>query len=228
MLGGVVCKKELLCDSYGITIMWLGRVEGFKINSIILIYKEILAAAKAGNKISFVVVGDGGDLDLLKEKVVTTPMVKVEYMGEVVGDELEYLLISQCDILIAMGTSALEGAKLGVKTLLVDVFLGFVPDMYNFKWLYETEEYSLGRILYRDDNSLLEIGCSLSSIIAGDGWGDVSVKCKDYVNRNHTIPLSAELLLKAYDNGLLTYSVLVDNVGPCWLIRFKSFIRGLV
>lgn len=46
------------------------------------------------------------------------------------SDKLDDFLYNEVDILMAMGTSALEGAKLDISAILLDVCYGKVPDCY--------------------------------------------------------------------------------------------------
>jgi len=85
-----------------------------------------------------------------------------------------------------MGTSALEGARLGVPTVLVDAWESEYPSGYQFLWLHETESYLLGERLwenqdYTKGHSLKDVAetlCNDEMIIS------VSNKCIEYCKKH--------------------------------------------
>ena len=69
--------------------------------------------------------------------------------------ELKTLLL-QSNLNIGMGTAALEGAKLGIPTLIVDAAKQMFPSEYKYRWIFESQDLSLGRMLNFKKNIELE------------------------------------------------------------------------
>ncbi len=56
-------------------------------------------------------------------------------------------LLNNSDLHFAMGTAALDAAKLGIPTVLVDYSTAVFPSDYQYRWLFETVDFNLGRNL---------------------------------------------------------------------------------
>ena len=55
-----------------------------------------------------------------------------------------------------MGTAALEGAKLGIPTILLDISYKSIKSEYNYRWLYERDGKTLGDNINEIPINLLE------------------------------------------------------------------------
>lgn len=71
----------------------------------------------------------------------------IDYVEGVYGAALDPWLLSHADICFGMGTSCLEGAKLGVPSILMDFVASKdeMPGRYGYRWLYQEAGYGLGR-----------------------------------------------------------------------------------
>ena len=81
--------------------------------------------------------------------------LSISVIENMLPSNINEFLLSSSDLHFAMGTAALDAAKLGVPTILVDYSIADFPEGYKYKWLFETTGYSLGR--------------NLDKIPAGDG-----------------------------------------------------------
>ena len=85
------------------------------------------------------------------EKINNKYNFKIEYKGTLAGKKLSNYLISNIDLLMSMGTSALVGAKLGIPTVLLDASYIKIPNDYKYKWLFESDGATLGSFIESQD-----------------------------------------------------------------------------
>ena len=177
---------------------WLGRLGDFKIHILLRTMTEAAAYARARRRhVVFHVIGDGPEREQVRPQRFQHEYFTVEHHGVLAGAALEDFLLRRVDMLAAMGTSALEGAKLGVPTVLLDVAYGPVPSSYRFRWLYESERYTLGRFV---DHRCLEPGNdSLPGMIDAVSADPRSMSSAtyEYCRRNHSIETVASRFLAA-------------------------------
>ncbi|EQC45830.1 hypothetical protein M899_1425 [Bacteriovorax sp. BSW11_IV] len=189
---------------------WVGRVVDFKF----FILKHTLErleklSAKSGQKIKFTVVGTGDYIGQLKDAVKTFNHLEIEFIDHIGPSELTGF-IKELDILFAMGTSALEGGAAKVPTVLLDFTYGELEQDYIFKFLYESQNFSvadyIGSEHYQNNNT------SLDTIVdevlrRKEVHGQ---KCYEYVSKNHSIDVIYKKFVLAVMNTQLTYSNLQE------------------
>ncbi len=111
--------------------------------------------------------------------------------------EVDEFLQATSDIHFAMGTAALDAGKFGVPTVLIDGSnMPFPPD-YSYRWLYESKNFSLGRLL--DDVSVpdgVSMQILLSSFLDPAKRNESSVKSFDYVKNFHSLQKVVPRLLE--------------------------------
>ncbi|MCP3130337.1 hypothetical protein [Shewanella sp. KJ2020] len=173
---------------------WLGRVADLKVNSILHIYNDLVNLSKALNiDLHYVIVGNGPQLKDVISKCTSTDRLLVEFIGEVAAADLDNFLTENVDVLIAMGTSVLEGGKLSIPTLIVDVFFDIVPSNYRYTWLYQTIDYSLGTYVY--ENFISRDGVTLREVFEEADLTLEGIKCKEYTLNSHDIDLISKRLI---------------------------------
>ena len=167
---------------------WLGRLSDFKIHILLRTLEQASAhAARTRKPIVFHVIGDGPEARRLEDQRLTHEWFSIVRPGVLVGKALDAYLIAHVDLLAAMGTSALEGAKIGLPTILLDFSYGPVPASYRFAWLYESDRYTLGRVV---DHRMLEPGNdSLARLIdaARSAPAEVSARSYRYCRDHHAL-----------------------------------------
>jgi hypothetical protein len=135
---------------------WLGRLSDFKIHILLRTLAQASEyAASIRQPIVFHVIGDGPEARRIVPDRYEHEWFTVVLTGVLVAETLDDYLVSHVDVLAAMGTSALEGAKLGLPTILLDVSYGPVPAAYRFRWLHESDRCTLGRLI---DERMLDPG----------------------------------------------------------------------
>ena len=154
-----------------------------------------------------VITNEIDSFERLFSKYVSANKIKIVYKLNLYGEELDNYLLKNSDIHIAMGTSALEGAKLGIPTILIDLSEKEFPPYYKYRWLYECEEYCLGGEIIDDvlpyctGTSLKDKIIEISTI---EGWNQIGEKCSIYANDNHSIKIFVDTLLNAAQSTTMT------------------------
>ena len=173
---------------------WLGRICDFKYQILDFLLNQLNS-----NKVNckFTIVGDGDYLNYLKERT-SKYCFDVKYKKFCPQEELGDLLISK-DILFAMGTSALEGAKFGVPTILLDVFNKKPPLNYQYKWIYRTIDYTLGFVEPVFSNKESNILTILSDY--DKNKSNISDNCYNYYNENHDLDVVIKELFRFMQNS---------------------------
>ena len=127
-------------------------------------------------------------------------------------------LADHIDILIGMGTSALEGAKLGVPTILVDAWESFYPVGYKYIWLFEAETFVLGERFWIDAD--FEKGHKLVDMLHvldnATALSRISDLCFMY-SKLHSIEMVGPKFLELSTNAKLTVTDLR------WLFHYVDF-----
>lgn len=175
------------------------------------------------------------------KKYIPNNRVTVSYINNLHGEDLEDYLYNNSTLHIAMGTSALEGAKLGIPTILIDYSKQKFPDNYKYRWLYECEDYCLagevknGQLPYEKGKSFKEIW---QSIATEEGYKNESEKCRQYNDFNHSICSFADRLEEACNKTTMTTQIYCNTKfsnnlysylqSPLRIIgtRIKRFILG--
>ena len=121
---------------------WVGRIEDFKIPIIKRFLTDLNDYLDYEAKIVF--LGGGAKLTEMVQFAASLPHISAEFLGMVNPAEIKEIL-NESRICAAMGTSAVEAARMGVPTVLLD--FSYSDDNlvgYKYKWFHEREGYSVG------------------------------------------------------------------------------------
>lgn len=132
----------------GLRLTWVGRIADFKypiLSKTLALLDRAMPVLDV--PVTFAIVGTGPHLDDLRRDVSVLRNLKVELLGELPLPGVLDVIEQGTDVLFAMGASALEGARLGVPTVLLDISYGPVPDDYVFTWLHDRTGMTLGEVL---------------------------------------------------------------------------------
>ena len=201
-----------------ITLFWIGRLVDFK---YFILEKLILDLERLVPTLSFSlkIIGDGPyhkNLNSLKSKV----SYEISIEREIENNKLDDYLINNCSILFAMGTAALEGAKLGIPTILLDISYKRINKEYNYRWLYERDGMTLGEnIKDVSSNSLGKDSLELRINEYLENFEEISSKTFKYFDNNHNLDNTSLELLKKIDNSTSQWGKIKDS-------KFTS--RGIV
>lgn len=184
-------------DEAVLHLCWIGRIVDFKFFILKRLIDD-LSKLSQEQQLKLTVIGNGSHLKKLKECCELVNNYQINFIEHLEEPELNEFLVSEVDILYAMGTSALEGAKFGVPVILLDISYVEVPETYVYRWLFERDGSTLGEILRNYNSS----GSSLNSL--RDLFKDfsvskeaVSLKTYSYFQKNHAIDMVIKRLLNA-------------------------------
>jgi hypothetical protein len=191
-----------------VVITYLGRGnEKLKVYPVVRLLKDLNAMEDLNMELSIIT-----DTNFMFEEFIASLVpenrIKVSYVNGLCRNELESYLKVNSDIHFAMGTSALEAAKLGIPTIIVDGSHKEMPDSYRYKWNFQMENYSLGDEVTNVDTftgmTMEEVWQVFSSESVYD---DISSKCLEYTRKNHSIEAFVDILKEACSKTTLTADV---------------------
>jgi hypothetical protein len=206
---------------------WVGRIADFKVHVLRHTLREAVALAEQGMEIRFSIVGDGPELASLRSQFQAPNALDIRWMGTMHMDAVHRLLVEDVHLLCAMGTSALEGAGLGVPTLLLDVAYGPVSPQYGFRWIFDTSRFSLGDLV---DSEGMGVG-NLTLLEAVDavraGFEAISDISYNYTVDNHSIERIGEQFMEFVGGASFTFGQVPPYLlqkGP--VRRVFEFVRN--
>lgn len=121
---------------------WVGRITDFKTEPFIAMTKALLRPGSPIKEV--VVIGDGADLSLAKERLAG---LAVTWLGYVEPERLDAELYAQANLVFGHATALLEAAKLGIPSLLVDgTYESTSPSAVRADWLHRCPPGYVGRI----------------------------------------------------------------------------------
>lgn len=199
---------------------WVGRLCDFKSHILIYTIKKISElASELKINIHYSVIGDGpfkSQIELLK---VNNEYFRLEIIGALSLVELDDFLLYKVDVLTAMGTSALEGAKFGIPTILLDMSLFPIKEGYCFRWLFDTKNFDLAHEIIRDDLVIGNESLKLMILEINRDFKFLSVKTFNYFKEKHELGSVVEKFLLNVGNTELAFEDIDTK------ILKKSFIR---
>ncbi len=199
-------KVDYLPNKNQLKCIWIGRIGDFKVHILLYTLSKLNDIASRANKnISFYVVGTGEYLDYLKEESNSLNNIKIEYIDYINPNSLKDFFKDK-DIGFAMGTAALDFAKYGLPTVLLDFAYEEVQKDYKFDWLYNTKNFTLGREI---NDTLCESGNKSLENILNElevDYQAVSKKSFEYINNNFEIEANVNIFLSLVKNADLVYA----------------------
>lgn len=192
-----------IIDSHRLQIGWLGRLDRDKICTIINLADNLIDIGSY-QQIDLHIIGDGDAKNALNIAKYT-PKIRFIFTSYLTGDDLYDYLKKNVDLLVAMGMSALNGAELGIPTVIPLVSNNiFYTNKYVF--LYDSSEYSLG---WRKED-LKECGCkayTIEEIITMTNTNELKVQkgllCNQYLLKYHNIELAVECFFSCIEKTSL-------------------------
>lgn len=183
-----------------IELGYIGRAAYWKITPVIHLLKEL---GKCVRNYKLTIITD--DSSIFTKYLQAPENVTIEFKENLYEDNLKTLL-KKIDIGIGMGTSALEFAKFGIPTILIDFSHKPFPSNYKFKWIFEKESGNLGIDLSYLPIEKLPFGNSWEIIIDSFKKNKlkISKSCFNYTLNNHSIEMVNENLIKYIGKTTLT------------------------
>ena len=191
---GKIRNKRVNNDEIHITYMGRGNAD-WKIYPVVKILKDLQATQL---KVKLTIITDKNDLyrTMIQQSILPNSIV-IDYENGLSGERLQKYLMEKSDLHFAMGTSALEAAKLGIPTIVLDISYKVYPENYKYKWMYESKGFSLANNI---TNETSFEGRSMSEIldVINDPikYSNLSELNYEYVRTNHFIESYIDNLLK--------------------------------
>jgi len=190
---------------------WVGRLEDFKIPILVYSMQRVASySEKVGRPVVFHVVGDGKDVAeilRLRDKL-NSSLFTVVVHGVLPLNELDAFLLKYVDLLFAMGTAALEGAKLGLPVVLLDFSYTQITGDYLYRYLFDSQTYTLGSPI--KDSNYLTGNKSLEGImeqLGGDEYATCAERTQRYYLMNHGMESVLGKFIDAVSKTEFTYSM---------------------
>lgn len=194
-----------------IRVLWIGRVVDFKFYTLHRALIELNRLQPSlGLSVTVTIVGTGDYRAQLEAEVTKLVNLKFSFIEHVFPQDLDDFVVQKADLMIAMGTSALDCARLGIPTLLLDVAHAPVSADYVFAWLYERKGFTLGDVVCAEHfvNGNDSLARRIRELI--DDFPRVSAMSRNYTQQNHDLAHVAGKLLQAISSSNCTYGELND------------------
>ena len=102
--------------------------------------------------------------------------------------ELDEFIKSKSDVHFAMGTAALDAAKLGIPTVLMDFSYKNFPADYSYRWINESTGFGIGKLI--EENVVAKgvpMEVLINSVKKNNGLIIHSTNCYNHVNNYHSV-----------------------------------------
>lgn len=199
-------KKIPKMHEGAINCTWVGRIADFKFSILEHLIKRLSQASRVVGPIRLLIIGAGEYEAHIREvsALNQSEIFHVEFMGEVSISDLPLMLAEQTDILFSMGTSALEGAAMGVPVFLTDYSYSEIRSKYRFSLLYENSGFCLGEEIHIGH---YEVESTLESSIQDlmSNYEVHSAKCYEYWKENFNMEKIAPSLLRHCNGSTATF-----------------------
>lgn len=208
-------RNKKILQSYNkktIDIVWVGRIVDFKFYVLKATLERLNEIAREHTyTFNLVILGTGERINDLRQLCLEFKFLTVEFEDHVELSLLEDYLLNKADMIMAMGSSVLEGAKLKIPAILLDFSYQEVPLNYNYTWLNERFNYTLGDLIQKEH--LTGNGDSLSRIIDEliSHPQERGQMCYDYVQNNHSIENTSNKLVDSLGKSRLTWQDLEQS-----------------
>lgn len=216
----VINKKIAKSDK--LNISWLGRVCDFKVYIIKYTILKLAEIAKDKKKhITFHLIGNGDKMHIINNLTVNNKYFTLNIVGVIPKNQLDQYLTENIDINTAMGTSALESARLGIPTIVLDISYLEILNDYKFRWLHNTSNYDVGhQITYLDYETN---NMSLANMIKEyELEKEILIdKTYEYFRSNHTVESVSHKLIHLIES----YSIKFETIDISYFK--KSLIRKI-
>tara|TARA_Y100001935_G_C17311792_1_gene517195 strand:- start:4940 stop:6079 length:1140 start_codon:yes stop_codon:yes gene_type:complete len=214
--------KQNSKEHYQLRFCWVGRVEDFKTSILKYSLEKISKFSKKNKrKTTFTIIGYGKDIDKIKNEIKQHDFFSLNFKGSLYGKKLKDYLKNNVDIMMAMGTSALESGLLGIPTILLDASFFPIARCYRFRWLFQSDGSNLANFVdqindYKGRYHIDEIICDFDK-----NNFEISKKCQRYVLKNHSVKTIAKKLINCLNEAQFSFND-IDK----YLLR-KNLIRKL-
>lgn len=192
-------------------LSWVGRLCDFKIFILNYAMSKVKEYAESHKrKIVFHVIGDGEMEDLLYNQ--ESEWFSINKEGTISKNDLDTFLVQKTDLNFAMGVSAIESAKLGIATVILDASYQEIKGDYIFHWFHTNEGFDTGHMItesdFKEGNNSLEL--IMDEFIANPKR--FSEESYNYYEDNYSLKLVVGKLLEGLEKITITWGDLPSSV----------------
>lgn len=203
-----------------INVAILGRLASEKIYPIINVLDN-LYSLNGHKKINCHIIGEGAFKFLIDEEKYAKK-ISIIWCGTMINNELHQYLTSKTDLLFAMGTSVLEGASLGIPTIMLD-FTTHPMQNNRFKWIFESFDFCVAFSFPENKNLNKESFEDIIKKIYFENQKEkLSEKCFQYYAKNHSLETVAQKFDEKRRLNNLNYSKYINIKNKNATIKYHT------
>lgn len=212
-----------------LNLCWLGRVENEKTRPLVYTMLKCSEYAKRNRiLIKFIIIGYGDDTSYVDNLSINNDYFTKTKCHTVKFAELDSYLLNNVDFMFAMGTSALEAAKLGIPTVLLDCTTKDMKEGYKYRFLYERVGYDLTHFMDEDDfeegNNSFEL--IMESVI--NSYDEVSEKCRNHFVDKHSLTSVGNKFYEIINKMSFTFDMIdPKTIQQPAILNIYNRLRGL-
>ena len=190
-------KFDKKSDFSHLNAVWVGRLTDFKIHSLNRVIEDLSETSRnKRQKVSLTVVGSGNYYKKLNSQEENN-FFSINLINKILHSKLENFL-AKFDVLFAMGTSVLDGARLGLPVVCLDYSYKKIHKGYKYKYFHEMIGYCTAERI--ESSSYNEGANTMSKILedlsSSELKNQISSKCFHHYNSKHKLCVSAAILEK--------------------------------
>lgn len=196
--------KSHMIDYAKLNLGWVGRIADFKINILNKVLDDAFQySQKYQQKIIFHIIGSGECEQRIK--LFNSEHFTVKHIDYINPNDLSKYML-KLDMIFAMGTSALDSARIGVPTVRLDYSFSRVSDRYLYKMIDEVSGFCLGENI--DGHCFTNGRHSFHDLMRVVKTNSIALsdRCFDYYNDNHSMQRGADMLINFVANSSLKWA----------------------
>ena len=183
-----VRPHEAPVDINEINVAWIGRLAKEKNQSLFNVIDNFAKYHTSRKKI-FHIIGDGPlSCDVRKYIEKYKDIIDFILTGTIPVNKLSQYLSDHVDVLFAMGLSVLEGASIGIPSVVVKLDIKPISGD-EFFWLSDSMDYCVGILPSQRDRFTVcfrSFATIINSVLAPGGKAAYGKRCYDYYLCNHS------------------------------------------
>jgi len=206
-----------------LNITYIGRCVTWKVKPVIKILSDILYYNLSDKVVLNIVTDNVSNFRTYILEKFDIEKFKIIFHESLSENDVNQLF-KYTNLNIGMGTAALDGAKNGIPTIVIDASYDEFPDDYRYRWIFETKDLILGKMIEKEQNKFdgdmtFEEVLKILSI----GYNELAQKCYDYVRLNYDIDLAVNKIERYSENASLS----VSSFSALLIIRYYKLLRIL-
>lgn len=205
-------KLKKLKNSKPISVCWLGRLVDFKVLVLQDLIFQLSRFCKKNpdQRMHLYIIGEGNYYNKVRSFILDhkSENFDIEMIGQIYGDPLDQFLTERVDLLCAHGTAILEGAKLGIPSLLIEHHLENYSQGTKGIWLFECNEEGYVGAFRPHDVPYCFIEDALYDLLNDPNIG---FKCYQHVQDGFNIETIKDKFIQAIDKTNLSKEDIVST-----------------